>query len=297
MQDPREAVAAYRKSLRGCPDHPEAARWLYATHRLHVALNESVQAEAALKELLERYPQSEAAQMVRKGTSRAKTPAEPASTAEFQALSRAVELRQWREAIRLHQATVWSAAERAPADLLRALAVGGSEGRAAYADALRKVAAEHQGTPQAAAAQSYLVAISSLPTPEPAVNAENLKLFTPAPQAPHQVVILFPTGFDGNAVRNALARIHSTDFPEKPLGVRALPWNENLELLVVDGFKNAAEALSYRDAMRRNPDLRKMLPADRTSYLPVTVANFSHLYRSKDEAAYRAFVQRHYGSP
>lgn len=297
MQDPREAVVAYRTALRSCPDHPEAARWLYATHRLHVALNEGVQAEAALKELLERYPQSEAAQIVRKGASSTKTPAEPAASPAFVALSQAVAQRQWREALRVHQATAWSASERAPADLLRALAVGGSEGRAAYADALRKVSTEHPGTPQAAAAQSYLAAISSLPAAEPVVNAENLKLFTPAPQAPHQVAILFPTGFDGNAVRNALARIHSAEFPEKPLGVRALPWNENLELLVVDGFKNAAEALSYRDAMRRNAELRKMLPADRTSYLPVTVANFSHLYRSKDEAAYRAFVQRHYGSP
>jgi tetratricopeptide (TPR) repeat protein len=297
MQDPSEAVTAYRRALRSCPDHPEASRWLYAVHRLHVALKENVQAEAALKELLERYPTSEAAQIVRKGSAGASKGAEPVATPEFIALSKAVDQRNWSEALRLYQTTVWTEPERAPAELLRALAVGGSQGRAAYADALRKVSAEFPSTPQAAAAQTYLVAISTIAAPEPAVNAENLKLFTPAPQAPHQVAILFPTGFDGNAVRNALARIHSTDFPDRPLGVRALPWNENAELLVVDGFKNAAEALAYRDVMRQNADLRKMLPAERTTFWPVTVANFSHLYRTKDEAAYRAFVQRNYGSP
>ncbi|MFZ9155124.1 MAG: tetratricopeptide repeat protein [Schleiferiaceae bacterium] len=297
MQDPSEAVTAYRRALRSCPDHPEASRWLYAVHRLHVALKENVQAEAALKELLERYPTSEAAQIVRKGSAGASKGAEPVATPAFIALSKAVDQRNWSEALRLYQTTVWTEPERAPAELLRALAVGGSQGRAAYADALRKVSAEFPSTPQAAAAQTYLVAISSMAAPEPTVNAENLKLFTPAPQAPHQVAILFPTGFDGNAVRNALARIHSTDFPDRPLGVRALPWNENAELLVVDGFKNAAEALAYRDAMRQNADLRKMLPAERTTFWPVTVANFSHLYRTKDEAAYRAFVQRNYGSP
>ncbi|MEY4460493.1 MAG: hypothetical protein RL429_482, partial [Bacteroidota bacterium] len=297
MQDPSEAVTAYRKALRSCPDHPEASRWLYAVHRLHVALKENVQAEAALKELLERYPSSEAAQIVRKGSAGASKGAEPAATPAFIALSKAVDQRNWPEALRLYQTTVWTEPERAPAALLRALAVGGSQGRAAYADALRKVATEFPSTPQAAAAQTYLVAISTIAAPEPVVNAENLKLFSPAPQAPHQVAILFPTGFDGNAVRNALARIHSTDFPDRPLGVRALPWNENAELLVVDGFKNAAEALAYRDAMRQNADLRKMLPAERTTFWPVTVANFSHLYRTKDEAAYRAFVQRNYGSP
>jgi hypothetical protein len=297
MQDPSEAVTAYRKALRSCPDHPEASRWLYAVHRLHVSLKENVQAEAALKELLERYPSSEAAQIVRKGSAGASKGAEPAATPAFIALSKAVDQRNWPEALRLYQTTVWTEPERAPAALLRALAVGGSQGRAAYADALRKVATEFPSTPQAAAAQTYLVAISTIAAPEPVVNAENLKLFSPAPQAPHQVAILFPTGFDGNAVRNALARIHSTDFPDRPLGVRALPWNENAELLVVDGFKNAAEALAYRDAMRQNADLRKMLPAERTTFWPVTVANFSHLYRTKDEAAYRAFVQRNYGSP
>lgn len=297
MQDPSEAVTAYRRALRSCPDHPEASRWLYAVHRLHVALKENVQAEAALKELLERYPSSEAAQIVRKGSAGASKGAEPAATPAFIALSKAVDQRNWSEALRLYQTTVWTEPERAPAELLRALAVGGSQGRAAYADALRKVATEFPSTPQAAAAQTYLVAISTIAAPEPVVNAENLKLFSPAPQAPHQVAILFPTGFDGNAVRNALARIHSTDFPDRPLGVRALPWNENAELLVVDGFKNAAEALAYRDAMRQNADLRKMLPAERTTFWPVTVANFSHLYRTKDEAAYRAFVQRNYGSP
>lgn len=297
MQDPSEAVTAYRRALRSCPDHPEASRWLYAVHRLHVALKENVQAEAALKELLERYPTSEAAQIVRKGSAGASKGAEPAATLAFMALSKAVDQRNWSEALRRYQTTVWTEPERAPASLLWALAVGGSQGRAAYADALRKVSTEFPSTPQAAAAQTYLVAISTIAAPEPVVNAETLKLFTPAPQAPHQVAILFPTGFDGNAVRNALARIHSTDFPDRPLGVRALPWNENAELLVVDGFKNAAEALAYRDVMRQNSDLRKMLPAERTTFWPVTVANFSHLYRTKDEAAYRAFVQRNYGSP
>lgn len=297
MQDPSEAVSAYRKALRSCPDHPEASRWLYAVHRLHVALKENVQAEAALKELLERYPESEAAQIVRKGSAAASKGSVPVATPAFMALSKAVDQRNWSEALRLYQTTVWTEPERAPAELLRALAIGGSQGRTAYADALRKVAAEFPNTPQAAAAQTYLVAVATMAAPEPAVNAENLKLFAPGPQAPHQVAILFPTGFDGNAVRNALARIHTTDFPDRPLGVRALPWNENSELLVVDGFKNAAEALAYRDAMRRNPELRKMLPAERTSFWPVTVANFSHLYRTKDEAAYRAFVQRNYGSP
>ncbi len=297
MQDPSEAVTAYRRALRSCPDHPEASRWLYAVHRLHVALKENVQAEAALKELLERYPTSEAAQIVRKGSAGASKGAEPAATPAFMALSKAVDQRNWSEALRRYQTTVWTEPERAPASLLWALAVGGSQGRAAYADALRKVSTEFPSTPQAAAAQTYLVAISTIAAPEPVVNAETLKLFTPAPQAPHQVAILFPTGFDGNAVRNALARIHSTDFPDRPLGVRALPWNENAELLVVDGFKNAAEALAYRDVMRQNSDLRKMLPAERTTFWPVTVANFSHLYRTKDEAAYRAFVQRNYGSP
>jgi len=35
---------------------------------------------------------------------------------------------------------------------------------------------------------------------------------------------------------------------------------------------------------------------ERTAFWPITVPNFSHLYRTKDEAAYRTFVQRNYGT-
>ena len=175
------------------------------------------------------------------------------------------------------------------------MAVGGRDGRNAYSDALRALIAAHPSTPQAAQAQTYLTALAEgSDTDEgPADNGP----YQAAPTAPHQVLILFPTGFDANAARNALARIHSMDFAGTPLGVRTLPWDEDSQLILVDGFASAAEALSYRDKVRVHPELRTRIPIDRTRYWPVTVANFSHLYRSKDESTYRAFVQRNYGTP
>jgi HEAT repeat protein len=58
----------------------------------------------------------------------------------------------------------------------------------------------------------------------------------------------------------------------------------------------AAEALAYRDQIRRKPELSKAIPMERSAFWPITVPNFSHLYRTKDEAAYRTFVQRNYGT-
>ena len=51
------------------------------------------------------------------------------------------------------------------------MALGGLDGRAAYADALRKVVADIPSSPQAAAAQTYLAELSAVPVPEPPVNA------------------------------------------------------------------------------------------------------------------------------
>ena len=296
MQDPSKAVAAYRSALRGCPDHREAARWWYALYRLHLGLKENLQAEEAKKELLERFPGSEAAEILRRGSAPRAAEAVPAASAAFLALRDAVSQRRWRDALRASEGVSWSEAERAPAALLRAMALGGLEGRVAYADALRKVVADFPTSPQAAAAQTYLAELSAIPKQEPPVNAENLKLFVAAPAAPHQLLLLIPTGFDANAIRNTMARIHSVDFADKPLGLRTLPWNDNFELIIVDGFKSAAEALAYRDQIRRNPELSKALPMERSAFWPITVPNFSHLYRTKDEAAYRTFVQRNYGT-
>lgn len=296
MQDPPKAVSAYRSALRGCPDHPEAARWWYALYRLHLGLEENLQADEAKKELMERFPDSEAAEILRRGNVPRAAEAVPVASAAFYALRDAVSQRRWRDALRASEGVSWPESERAAAALLRAMALGGLDGRAAYADALRKVVADFPSSPQAVAAQTYITELSAIPAQEPPVNAENLKLFVAAPAAPHQMLLLIPTGFDANAIRNTLARIHSLDFADKPLGLRPLPWNDNFELIVVDGFKSAAEALAYRDKIRRNPDLSKTLPMDRCVFWPITVPNFSHLYRTKDEAAYRTFVQRNYGT-
>ena len=296
MQDPPKAVSAYRSALRGCPDHPEAARWWYALYRLHLGLKENLQADEAKKVLLERFPDSEAAGILRRGSAPRQAESIPVASAAFLALRDAVTQRRWRDALRASEGVTWPESERAAAALLRAMALGGLDGRAAYADALRKVVADFPSSPQAAAAQTYLAELSAVPVPEPPVNAENLKLFVAAPAAPHQMLLLIPTGFDANAIRNTLARIHSVDFADKPLGLRPLPWNDNFELIIVDGFKSAAEALAYRDQIRRNPELSKALPMERSTFWPITVPNFSHLYRTKDEAAYRTFVQRNYGT-
>ena len=296
MQDPSKAVSAYRSALRGCPDHPEAARWWYALFRLHLGLKENLQADEAKKVLLERFPDSEAAAILRRGNAPREVESVSAASAAFLALRDAVTQRRWRDALRASEGVSWPESERAPASLLRAMALGGLEGRAAYADALRKVVADFPSSPQAAAAQTYLAELAAVPPQEPTVNAENLKLFVAAPSAPHQLLLLIPTGFDANAIRNTLARIHSVDFADKPLGLRTLPWNDNFELIIVDGFKSAAEALAYRDQIRRNPELSKAIPMERSAFWPITVPNFSHLYRTKDEAAYRTFVQRNYGT-
>ena len=296
MQDPSKAVSAYRSALRGCPDHPEAARWWYALFRLHLGLKENLQADEAKKVLLERFPDSEAAAILRRGNAPREVESVSAASAAFLALRDAVTQRRWRDALRASEGVSWPESERAPASLLRAMALGGLEGRAAYADALRKVVADFPSSPQAAAAQTYLAELAAVPAQEPPVNAENLKLFVAAPAAPHQMLLLIPTGFDANAIRNTLARIHSVDFADKPLGLRTLPWNDNFELIIVDGFKSAAEALAYRDQIRRNPELSKAIPMERSAFWPITVPNFSHLYRTKDEAAYRTFVQRNYGT-
>lgn len=296
MQDPPKAVSAYRSALRGCPDHPEAARWWYALYRLHLGLKENPQADEVKKKLMERFPDSEAAEILRRGNGPRAAEAVPEASAAFYVLRDAVSQRRWRDALRASEGVSWPESERAAAALLCAMARGGLDGRAAYADALRKVVANFPSSPQAAAAQTYLAELSAIPAQEPPVNAENLKLFVAAPAAPHQMLLLIPTGFDANAIRNTLARIHSRDFADKPLGLRPLPWNDNFELIVVDGFKSAAEALAYRDQIRRNPELSKALPMERSTFWPITVPNFSHLYRTKDEAAYRTFVKRNYGT-
>lgn len=295
MQDPQEAIAAFRRALRNCPQNLDAPRWLYGIYRLHVGANELLQAESAKKELLQVYPESEAAALVLGKVSAVPQEALRQTSAAFIALHAAYDQRSWKQVLSIHQQSNWSENERPQADFIKALAIGGLQGRAAYSDALRALIAAHPNTPQSALAQTYLTALA-----EGVGDDEGPMDFGPYevnPDAPHQLMILFPTGFDANAARNALARIHSSEFAGKPLGVRTLPWDEDSQLILIDGFSSASEALLYREKVRVHQDLRTKIPIDRARYWPVTVVNFSHLYRSKDETTYRAFAERNYGTP
>jgi hypothetical protein len=118
-----------------------------------------------------------------------------------------------------------------------------------------------------------------------------------ATKAPHQLMIIISSKGNINDVRNALASFHQKYFSGKPLGLRVLPIDDDSHMIMVDGLKNAAEALAYRTKVMRAVTVTQFTKPHGPKYWPITVQNFSQFYSQKDLQGYSQFVQRIYSLP
>jgi hypothetical protein len=260
----------------------------YALHRLYLQRDEAIQAEAEKEVVLNTYPQTKYAALLR-GEVLQKADARGTS-APFRSLVERVGKRQWDAAIEMFKATTWSAEEAPQASLLRAQAIGGKEGRSAYIQALTEVEEGFPNTPQAVAAGNIKMALAADAVDEAGANSP----YVEALSVPHQVLIVFSSAGNANDVRNALARFHQQYFAGAPMSIRVLPLDEGTQIIAVDGFKNSTEAMDYRTKVKRATPVTQFLAPYDAKYWPITVQNFTHFYSQKDLKGYQAWVEMIY---
>lgn len=298
-----EALAALKRieSHCGMPDSLRASCGLmshpgceqeafvhYALHRLHLQREEGIQAVSEKETVLQSYPNTRYARLLRGEAEEA--PRAMMATAEFRTLVDHVEARRWTPALTVHGATAWNPEEAPRAALLRAQAIGGKQGRAAFIDALTEVEKGFPNSPQAVAAGNIKMSL--------AAEADELDSpaspYSEALPAPHQVLIIFSSAGNSNDVRNALARFHQQYFAGSPMSIRLLPLDESSQIVAVDGFKNSTEALDYRTKVKRATAVTQFLNPYDPVYWPITVQNFAHFYTNKDLIGYKQFVEMTY---
>ena len=116
--------------------------------------------------------------------------------------------------------------------------------------------------------------------------------------ADSQVVVMLLDRVDPvyrNEARIGLAGYHRAQFPDMGLTIRVDGFNDDVRLLLIEGFENLASALQYMDQVRKvSPtELFPWMPADRYRYFPVSVPDLSLFLEKKDASGYLEFLRQH----
>jgi outer membrane protein assembly factor BamD (BamD/ComL family) len=91
--------------------------------------------------------------------------------------------------------------------------------------------------------------------------------------------------------RNAFARYHRENYSSAGLKITPLPLENNIQLILMQGFQNKNEAIAYFEKVQRIASLEIIpwLPAARFRFLPIAEDNIPVLEKSKKLSEYEAF--------
>lgn len=113
-----------------------------------------------------------------------------------------------------------------------------------------------------------------------------------------QVVVLLLDQVDPvyrNEARVGLNGYNQTQFADLGLTIRVDGFNDDIRLLLIEGFSNMAAAIGYIEQVRKASvtDIFPWMPADRYRYFPVSVPDLPLFMEKKDERGYLEFLRKH----
>ena len=126
------------------------------------------------------------------------------------------------------------------------------------------------------------------------VGKQNLKVFTYNPDEPYDVVVVL-NNVDPVYVtetRNAFNRYNQQNLFNQPITINNVALTDTIKLVVMSGFTNAANALSYSQSTKQaaSTSIVPWLPLGKYQFIIISRQNLEALLVSKNLEEYRKFL-------
>ncbi|KAB2810121.1 type IX secretion system periplasmic lipoprotein PorW/SprE [Phaeocystidibacter luteus] len=292
IKDEQEAIKTYETLLRRYPEGKHNARALYALYLIFKNKGEEAKAQEYAQRLQNQHPSSTFAAQLN-GQS-------PEENAELKAANAA-----YKTSYNHYLGGNYSAAKRtaqeglstylatplAPKfDLLLALSMAKTDGPEAYESQLKHVSETYSGTVEAERANELLMYIDNSSTAQTeAVQGP----YSIDPKTPHRVLLIVPNGTGGmTQMRNEISDYNKNFNRFQNLQVQNIFLDRDRQLIVISGFIQQEDALTYTDRLLKHPSFTPLYSSEIMRIFAISDANYQTFYRVKDVDEYLTFYEQ-----
>ncbi|HMS50953.1 MAG TPA: tetratricopeptide repeat protein, partial [Chitinophagales bacterium] len=177
--------------------------------------------------------------------------------------------------------------------LLNAIAVGGTETREAYIEALNKFVAQYGNTAtnEVKKAQEILQYLANNPNQDAPITTN----YTYTPDKTHYIVIAFDKYSNSiSTTTNNVSNFNQENFSVEKLKVTQQMLDLSNQILLVKEFPTAEKAMFYYKALQ-NKEVTVFKDLDTTyKFFAISKSNFTEYFKQKDKDKYLAFFYANY---
>ncbi len=182
---------------------------------------------------------------------------------------------------------------RAKYQLLRAMAVGGMRNVGLFREALNEVLSNYPGTDEARAAEELLAVLdrSADQSSKPPPSASTFK----TEQGQHYFAIIVPNaGNDINTIKSKLSDFNTTFFRQPGMQITNSFLDADHQVILLTFFDTKAKAMEFYSLFRGNRDVLEGINDQGHPAFAISPDNYSTLYKNKDVEGYAAFFTTNY---
>jgi tetratricopeptide (TPR) repeat protein len=179
--------------------------------------------------------------------------------------------------------------------MLRAMAIGGTKDTNGFRAALNALKAQFPGTDEEHAATELLAALdrsAGTPPPPPRTGAAGAYKTDPGQ---HYFALIVPgTGTDMDAMKRSIALFNQQYFPASPVEITNSFLDPEHQVVLLSGFASKEKAMAYFNLFSGGNDQLAGINDQGYPAFPITTANYTQLYKSKDVDGYTTFFTQNY---
>ncbi|MAX81964.1 MAG: hypothetical protein CL843_17515 [Crocinitomicaceae bacterium] len=281
----------------------------YRLYRLHDELSHYTEAEYYKNLILNQYPQSDYAKVIRDPESlKEDNMLEIAAAGYYNRIYNNYYRRGY------YSQTVTSADEgivkykgttiEPKLEYIRAMSIGQDQGKAAMVQELKALAEKYKGHPIGQKAEETLATLEELEKREAQeqVEAQQQKeetkpespyKFEPASQ--HNYIVLVPSKkLSSNNAQVAISNFNRASFKTKNLQVSSVLFTSDTTMITIKSFETAADIKSYTRAFENDKIKLAQIHASGAPIFAISLNNYAVLYQRKNVKEYLDFYNEHY---
>lgn len=297
-----KSAESFEELMQRFPDNKYKLPACYQLYRLYMAMDNNTKADVYKNIFLTKYPETEYAKII----------ANPDYNKQKQAdVSEAEKL--YTEAYRLYSDSDYTgtilkcqiadtALGKNPLmskfDLLEAMAIGRTQGVAAFETALTRIIIKYPKDDVKNKAQEYIDLIKKSKTGTSLSEAKKDSLFNNAAQylynkdAEYFWVLVYDGPVDANKIKIELSNINSEYYSLENLNIESILFESNKQMITVKSFTGHDKAMTYYNLITKDKkSIFSSLDPAKLKIFVISAENFPVFYKAKNIAGYMSFFQ------